>query len=419
MTVSDMDLKIINAKIHDMDGVFTIYIKDGKFYDIVSENHQNSYTAKNTIDAKNKLISPPFVEPHIHLDKTRVKSFTKENMSGTLTEAIEILWDYKSQYTPKEIENRSSSVIEQAIKNGTLYMRSHVDVDSIGKMIPFEGVNLLKQKYKDIIDLQIVTFPQEGIYKDLDTKKYMEQCMANGADIVGGMPANENSVEDSRRHVKYCFDLAKEYNAPIDMHVDETDDPFYRTLEMIADETIKNNYHGRVTCGHTCALAAYDDHYAQYVMDKVRDANINIITNPCTNLVLQGRKDKMPIRRGLTRVKELLERNVNVSCAQDCVDDTFYPFGNANMLSVALICGHAVQMTMPNEIEILYKMITNNSAKIMELDDYGIKVGNSANLIIIDAKTPKEAISLVPNINYVIRNGNIISQSIQQNILNI
>ena len=218
---------------------------------------------------------------------------------------------------------------------------------------------------------------------------------------MGGMPANENCPADSLAHVKLCFDIAEKYNAEIDMHVDETDDPFYRTLEMVADETLARGWQNRVTAGHTCALAAYDDHYASYVIDKVKKAGVHIITNPVTNLMLQGRGDKQPIRRGITRVKELLAAGVNVSYGQDCVKDTFYPYGSGDMLQVANVVVHAAQMSLPDEIEKVYDMITYDANRILKLDGYGIEEGCRANLVIVNADDARDAIRLNPERLYV------------------
>lgn len=240
----------------------------------------------------------------------------------------------------------------------------------------------------------------------------MWEAMEAGADVVGGMPANENCPADSLAHVKLCFDIAEKYNAEIDMHVDETDDPFYRTLEMVADETLARGWQNRVTAGHTCALAAYDDHYASYVIDKVKKAGVHIITNPVTNLMLQGRGDKQPIRRGITRVKELLAAGVNVSYGQDCVKDTFYPYGSGDMLQVANVVAHAAQMSLPDEIEKVYDMITYDANRILKLDGYGIEEGCRANLVIVNADDARDAIRLNPERLYVIRDGRVVAKTV-------
>lgn len=287
-------------------------------------------------------------------------------------------------------------------------MRSHVDIDTVGGLKPLSGVLALRDKYRDRMTLQLVAFPQEGIIKDPGADKLMEEAMKQGCQVVGGMPANEETPDDSLAHVRFCFDLAEKFDADVDMHVDETDDPFYRTLEMVADETIRRGWQGRVTAGHTCALAAYDDHYASYVIEKVARAGIHMITNPVTNLMLQGRLDKQPIRRGITRVKELLAAGVNVSFGQDCVNDTFYPLGSADMLQVANVTVHAAQMSLPHELEKVFDMITGDAAAILKLKNYGIQAGCDANLTVIDASSIREAMALCPNRPYVIRKGQVL-----------
>ena len=394
-------------------------LRTGETVDIGMENglikaieNTIALKAKTEIDVAGKLVSTAFIDPHIHLDKVNILDVVRPNKSGTLKEAIEIIWEKKQTYTVEDIVERASIVVEKAIQNGTLFMRTHVDVDTVGGLKPLEGIIALKEKYKHIMELQIVAFPQEGILQDVGCEDLMWKAMDMGADVVGGMPANEKTPQDSLRHVEIVFEIAKAYNADVDMHVDESDDPFYRTLEMVADETVKNGWQGRVTAGHTCALAAYDDHYAQYVMDKVKHAGMFMITNPVTNLMLQGRLDKQPIRRGITRVKELLERNVTMSFGQDCVRDTFYPFGSADMLQVALVTAHAAQMSMPFERQKIFDMITCDAAKILRLKEYGLEVGAKANLVVIDSTTIDEAIGLQPIRSYVIKDGKVVYKSI-------
>jgi cytosine deaminase len=262
------------------------------------------------------------------------------------------------------------------------------------------------------MDLQIVAFPQEGIIRDPGTEELMRKAMELGADLVGGMPHHERSHEEAKHHIDIAFDIAREFDADIDMHVDETDDPNSKSLEYLAEKTIAESYQGRVTAGHTCALAAYPDDYAREVIRKVKLAEINMITNPATNLVIQGRGDRQPIRRGITRVKELLAAGVNVTFGQDCVDDAFYPFGRADMLEVALITAHAAQLTTPAEIETVFKMMTTNAARTLGvLDDYGIAVGKRADIVILNAESPKDAIRRQVERRYVIKDGRAIAEN--------
>lgn len=403
-----MDLIIRNARLRHDKLLKDIGIEGGKI--VAIETHIED-TSKEEIDALGQLTVPAFIDPHIHLDKVNILDVVRPNVSGTLNEAIEIIWNKKAQYTNEDIITRAGDVIEKAIANGTTRMRTHVDIDTIGGLKPLEGVLEAKKKYANVMDLEIVAFPQEGILKNPGCEQLMWKAMEMGADVVGGMPANENSPADSKKHIEIAFNIAQKYNSDIDMHVDETDDPFYRTLEMLADETIKRGYHGRVTAGHTCALAAYDDHYAQYVIDMVKEANINIITNPVTNLLLQGRNDKQPVRRGITRVKELLAAGVNVSFGQDCIKDTFYPYGSADMMQVALISAHAAHMSLPHEIETIFDMATVRAAQALRIKNYGIELGNTANIVIINCTNILDAIRLQPERRFVIKNGHVIAKT--------
>lgn len=400
-----MSLLIKNCTLRHREGLWDVFC-EGKKIKAIGQGLDQA--AETTIDVEGKLLVPALIEPHIHLDKVNILDSVRKNVSGTLTEAIEIIWDRKKTYTDEDIIERAGAVLDKALMNGTLAVRTHVDIDTIGGLKPLKGILALRERYKDRMTLQLIAFPQEGIIKDPGCDELMDEAMRMGCDIVGGMPANELTPADSLAHVKFCFDLAEKYDADVDMHVDETDDPFYRTLEMVADETIKRGWQGRVTAGHTCALAAYDDHYAAYVIEKVARAGIHMITNPVTNLMLQGRLDKQPIRRGITRVKELLEAGVNVCFGQDCVNDTFYPLGCADMLQVANVTVHAAQMSLPHELEKVFDMITTDANKIMNLEGYGLEEGCMANLVVIDAKNIREAIALCPNRPYVIREGKII-----------
>ena len=400
-------LHIRNARLLGREAQADILVEQGRIAQIADQLTQ---PCDQVLDAEGGLVVPAFLDPHIHLDKVNVSDVTGPNRSGTLKEAIALLWEKKRSYTVEDIVARGEDVVRRAVANGTLGMRSHVDVDTIGGLTPLEGVLELRERYRSAIDLQIVAFPQEGIQKDPGCAELMRQAMERGADVVGGMPANEASPADSLAHVKYCFDLAEQFNAEIDMHIDETDDPFYRTLEMVADEAMARNFApGRVTAGHTCALAAYDDHYAGYVIDKVKEAGIQVITNPATNLMLQGREDRQPIRRGVTRVKQLLEAGVNVSFGQDCIKDTFYPYGSADMLQVANLLAHAAQMSLPGEIERVLDMITTGANQILKLPGYGVAPGCRADLVILPVSSAVEAIRLAPPRRWVIRNGEVIA----------
>ena len=400
------DLLLCNLKPWGGTATVDLAVVSGRFVSPAA-----GMTARRTIDAGGRLAIPGFIEPHIHLDKVMINKDVRTNKSGTLTEAIEIIWEKKKTYTTEEVVARAGSVIESGVANGILHFRTHVDVDTIGGLKPMEGVLAAREKYRHLASIQIVAFPQEGILRDKGAEDLMWKAMEMGADVVGGMPFNEASPADSKRHIQIAFAIARKHDADIDMHVDETDDPNARTLEMLADQTMENGWQGRVTAGHTCALAGYPQDYATKVIAKVKQAGLHIITNPATNLMLQGRLDAQPKRRGITRVGELLDAGINVSFGQDCVRDTFYPFGRDDTLEVALLAAHAAHLSMPHQIEQVFAMPTVNAAKILGLKEYGLKPGAPADAVIIDAPDAAEAIRLQAPRRWVIKGGTVVDET--------
>ena len=403
-----MDLIVKNARPWRDGEVRDLYIADGHFVEPPGDGDSGG---AEVIDAAERLCVAGFVEPHIHLDKALINEDVRPNVSGTLDEAIEIIWERKRAYTVEEIAERAGRVIRSALANGVTRIRSHVDIDNIGGLRPLEGVAEARRRHSDVMDVQIVAFPQEGILKNKGTEELMWQAMEAGADVVGGMPFNEKHPQDSARHISIAFEIAKKFDADIDMHVDETDDVGARTLEMLAEQTMEHGWQGRVTAGHTCALAGYPEDYANAVIALVREAEIHMITNPATNLMLQGRLAAQPKRRGITRVKELLAEGINVSFGQDCVKDTFYPFGRVDPLEVGLIAAHAAHMSMPHEIEQVFDMQTNAAARVMRLGDYGFAPGCAADLVILDAANAADALTRQAARNVVIKSGQVIVES--------
>jgi cytosine deaminase len=400
------DLLLRNLRPLGASGTIDLAAADGRF--IVPPP---GLTAKRMIDAEGRLALPGLVEPHIHLDKVMISREVRTNRSGTLAEAIEIVRDKKPHITIEEIVARAGAVIENSVASGVTYMRSHVDVDTIVGLKLLEGVLAVRDKYRHIIDIQIVAFPQEGILQDAGTEVLMWQAMERGADVVGGMPLNERTVADSARHIAVAFEIARKFDADIDMHIDETDDPAARTLEMLADQTMTNDYGGRVTAAHACALAAYPADYARTIIDKVKRAGVSVIANPATNLMLQGRLDPEPKRRGITRVGELLAAGVDIAFGQDCVSDTFYPFGRGDPLEIALIAAHAAHLSQPPQIEMLLAMATVNAAKILRLDDYGLRPGAVADAVILDAPDATTAIRLQAPRRWVVKRGRVVAET--------
>ena len=290
----------------------------------------------------------------------------------------------------------------------------------MGMSTRYPGLKLLypvleaKEKFRGLVDVQIVAFPQLGLVADPKSYELMREAMRSGANIVGGMPHAEASLQDAARHVELVFQIAEEFDAGIDMHVDETDDPNSHTLELVAEATIRHAYQQRVTASHCCALAAYPDEYAQRVIEKVAAAQMNVITNPLVNLYLQGRADPQPVRRGITRVKELLQAGVNVTCGSDDINNLFFPFGRMDMLEVAMVTSLAAHLTRPDEIQTAFDMPRQRAAQALRLDGYDLSVGNQANIVFLAAENALEALRLQPVERIVIRNGRLVSRRWQE-----
>ena len=402
------DLIVRNALPRGEAQTRDLFISKGNY---VASKEELSGDHIRELDAGGKLCIPSFIDPHVHLDKAFTAASSRVNKSGTLRESIKIGLERKQKYTYDDLIKRAGQAIVSAVSNGITYLRTHVDVDNVTGLLPLEAIVEVRSIYSDILDLQIVAFPQEGLLKNMGTVDLMWKAMEQGADVVGGMPFSEDSTEESTRHIQIVFEIAKKFNADIDMHIDETDDPSARTLEILADQTISNDWQGRVTAGHTCALAAYPDDYADEIIRLVKKAGIHMITNPATNLMLQGRLDNHPKRRGITRVKELFAHGINVSFGQDNVRDAFYPFGKNDPLEIALLLAHAAHMSTPKEIEQIFDMATVNAARLLGLKNYGSSPGCQADLVVLDAYSPAEAITLQAGRRFVIKRGHLVAET--------
>ncbi len=398
---------IRNVALWAQPGLTDLAISGGIYVDIADVDPATAIT----LDAGGRLCVPGFIEPHIHLDKVMLADSIPVNVSGSLDEAIEILGARKESYSTDDIVTRAGHIIRAAVANGVTRMRTHIDIDTGCGLTAFDALLDVRARFANLIELQIVAFPQKGIVGDPGCEALLREAMDRGGDQIGGMPFNEPGPQESRAHIEIAFDIAREHDCTVDMHIDETDDPDARTLEMLCQATIAHGWQGRVVAGHTCALAAYPDAYAERVMDMVAEADIHMVTNPATNLMLQGREDSHPKRRGITRVKELLDRGVNVAFGQDNLRDMFYPFGRDDPLELAFLLAHAAHMSQPDEIEAVFNMTTVGAAKALGLTDYGTEPGCVGDLVVLDAKSPLEAIVEKPDRRYVIRRGRVVAET--------
>lgn len=404
------DLLIKNATIDDTGVTKDIGILDGKIAEITDDIPAEA--GKETIIAGGRLVTPGFVDSHMHYDKTLTLG---ERETKTLDEAIEEFTKYCTSMNCNEwkadIKRRAKAAARQSVQAGTTTLRTHVNIEAGTDLYGVEALNELKDELKDFVDIKITSLPSFYDGREAQEKRFElldYACKNNMLDYLGGAPFLHDNWEELTMKT---FAMAVKYNLPIDFHVDESDQPDVRNFEQIADLTIKYGYQGRVSCGHVTALNAVDDETAARVIGKAKEADLNIITLPSCNLYLMGRIDKQPIRRGTTRIREFLEAGVNISYASDNIRDVFRPIGNGDMLEEGLLTAQVAQMVTKTDLETIFKMGTINPAKALLLEDYGMEVGKQADLVIFDECSVPEALTNQATRNYVIKRGKVVAKN--------
>ena len=391
----------------DFDGNKTdILIKDG----IIKENSPN-ITIENIkeVDAKNHFVSAPFIDSHFHMDATMSYGIPRVNKSGTLLEGIKLWGELKPKLTGDAIKDRARKLCKWAIAKGTLAIRSHVDVS--GKdLLAVEALLDIKKEFKKYIDLQLVAFPQDGLLRS-NCLENLKSALDMGVDVIGGIPHFERTMSDGAESIKILCELAEKKSLLVDMHCDESDDPLSRHVEMLAFETTRLGLQGKVTGSHLTSMHSMDNYYFSKLIALLIESQLNIVANPLINITIQGRQDNYPKRRGMTRVPEQMEAGLKVAFGHDCVLDPWYPLGSHDMLEVAHMGLHIAHMTGEEDMKKCYKAVTSNAAKILHLDNYGLQPGCKGDIIVLQCKSPIEAIRLKPARLFVIRNGEIISST--------
>lgn len=390
-----------------------ILIEDGKFKSIKDNIEAGGPEGPQpqVIDAGGNLVTPPFCDVHLHLDASLSVGKPRYNMSGTLIEGIQI-WDERKEGLSKEVVKKNAiDVIEWEVANGSMFLRTHVDSTDVTGMV-VDALLEVKEEVKDIADLQVVAFPQDCIYTSPDGEKMLEEAILKGCDVVGGLPYFEYSPIDGYNDLKFVFDMAEKYDRLVDVHCDECSDDQSRYVEYMARETIVRGLEGRVAASHTTAMHNYDNEFAAKVINNIKRADMSIITNPFANSNLQNRRDGYPRRRGHTRVDELLAAGVNVCIGSDDIMDPWYPMGKGSPLAGANLLLNYAQISGYSQMPQLFDMITVSPAKTMCIEDYGIKEGNTANMVILDADSEFDAIRLQSEALFVIRRGKVISETV-------
>ena len=403
-----LDLIVRNARLPGHTDLTDIAVQDGMFAQIAP---QIAESAAREIDAGGRLVSPPLIDCHVHLDAVLTVGQPRHNLSGTLIEGIQIWSERKPTLTHEDVKRRATEAIKWEVAQGALFIRSHVDVCD-PNLIALRAMLEVQQEVKDICELQIVAFPQDGILSFPNGKDLMDEAMNLGANVVGGIPHYEWTREMGVEDVNIAFELARRYNRDIDCHCDETDDPHSRFTEVMAANTMQQGWEGRVTVSHCTAMHSWDNAFAFKMIRLLARGRLNVICNPYDNIILQGRFDTYPKRRGMARLKELLQAGVNVSLGHDSIMDPWYPLGRGDMLAAASLALHIAQMSGHDEIATMYDLITTNAARTLNVTDrYGIEEGKPASFIVVDAVDPHDALRLVPARLHVVKDGRVVAST--------
>jgi len=406
-----LDLVIKNANLPDGRTGIDIAIQDGRIVEVAPNVTGNvTAPARETLDAGGQLVSPPFIDAHFHMDATLSYGLPRVNQSGTLLEGIALWGELKPQLTFEALVERALRYCDWAVGKGLLAIRSHVDVCD-PRLLAVEALLEVKKRVAPYLDLQLVAFPQDGVLRSPGAMQNLERSLDMGVEVVGGIPHFERTMADGAESVKLLCELAANRGLRVDMHCDETDDPMSRHIETLAFHTQRLGLHGRVNGSHLTSMHSMDNYYVSKLLPLIAEAQVSAVANPLINITIQGRHDTYPKRRGMTRVPELLAAGVPVAFGHDCVMDPWYSLGSADMLEVTHMGLHVAQMTGQEAMRACFRAVTETPAKILGLDGYGIAPGCNADLVLLQARDPVEAIRLRATRLVVLRRGQVIARS--------
>ena len=401
-----MDLILRHANLSDGRRDIDIGIAAGQ---IVAVERALDAPAAQEIDVSGRLVSPPFVDAHFHLDAALSLGLPRRNASGTLLEGIALWGELKPLLTQDAIVERALAYCDMAVAQGLLAIRSHVDVCD-DRLLAVDALLDVQRRVAPYLDLQLVAFPQDGLYRSATAERNLLRALDKGVNVVGGIPHFERTMADGAASVRRLCEIAAERGLLVDMHCDESDDPLSRHIETLAAETHRLGLHGRVAGSHLTSMHSMDNYYVSKLLPLIAESGVAAIANPLINITLQGRHDAYPKRRGMTRAPELMAAGVTVAFGHDCVMDPWYSFGSADMLEVAHMAIHVGQMTSLDGIAGAYAGVTTNAAKILHLDGYGLEPGCRADLLVLQAADAFEAIRLKAARLLVLRAGKVIAR---------
>ena len=408
-----LDLLIHHASLPDGRQGMSVAVRDGKIVEVVPG--PIAAQAHQTVDAQGLLLSPPFCDPHFHMDATLSYGLPRVNQSGTLLEGIALWGELKPLLTQEALVERALAYCDWAVARGLLHIRSHVDT-SDPSLLPVRALLEVQRRVAPYIDLQLVAFPQDGVLRTPGGLDSLTRALDLGVQVVGGIPHFERTMADGAESVRLLCELAAQRGLPVDMHCDESDDPHSRHIETLAYQAQRLGLQGRVTGSHCTSMHSMDNYYVSKLLPLIAEGGVSVVANPLINITLQGRHDTYPKRRGMTRVPELLAAGVNVAFGHDCVMDPWYSLGSGDMLEVAHMGLHVAQMTSQAGMRDAFDAVTTRAARAMGLADYGIAPGNTANLVLLQARDVTEAIRLRAARLKVWRAGRLLAESAPQQV---
>jgi len=402
-----LDLLIRNANLADGRTGVDIACEAGR---ITAVEPGITAEAARVIDAGGLLVSPPFVDCHFHMDATLSLGLPRMNESGTLLEGIALWGELKEILTVEAVIERALRYCDLAVSQGLLAIRSHVDVCD-DRLTGVEGLLEVREKIAPYIDLQLVAFPQDGLFRSPNAERNLLRALDMGVDIVGGIPHFERTMEDGARSVRWLCEIAADRGLMVDLHCDETDDPMSRHIETLAFETQRLGLQGRTAGSHLTSMHSMDNYYVSKLLPLMAEAEVHAIANPLINITLQGRHDTYPKRRGQTRVPEMRGYGINVAFGHDCVMDPWYSMGSGDMLEVASMGLHVGQMTSREAMRYCFDCVTTHPAKIMGLEGYGVDKGCKADFVLLQARDTIEAVRLKATRLAVVKGGKVIAET--------
>lgn len=402
-----LDLLVTRATLPDGRTDMSIAVQDGRIVD-VAEGF--SAPAHQTLDAQGLLVSPPFCDPHFHMDATLSHGLPRVNRSGTLLEGIALWGELKPLLTAEALIERALAYCDWAVAKGLLAIRSHVDT-SDPRLLAVDALLEVQRRVAPYLDLQLVAFPQDGVLRAPGGVENLKRALDKGVHVVGGIPHFERTMAEGAESVRTLCEIAAGRGLPVDMHCDESDDPLSRHIETLAFEAQRLGLQGRVTGSHCTSMHSMDNYYASKLLPLIAESGVSVIANPLINITLQGRRDSYPKRRGMTRVPELMDSGVNVAFGHDCVMDPWYGLGSGDMLEVAHMGVHVAQMTGQAGIRQCFEAVTTNAAKLMHLQGYGLAPGCDASFVLLQARDPVEAIRLRAARLKVFRRGQLLAET--------